>query len=92
MSSLTRPQTPPLIPLIPTTPERIFFTKGIFRSAAHLMLLLAGLLLGLEATCGVRVAEAVHMHGLNADAWATIPAVSGADIVAGIFFALAPFV
>ena len=56
------------------------------------MLLLADLLLGLEATCGVRVAEAVHMHGLNADAWATIPAVSGADIVAGIFFALAPFV
>lgn len=56
------------------------------------MLLLAGLILGLEATPGVRVAEAVHMHGLDADARATVPAVGGADVVAGIFFALAPFV
>ena len=81
-----------MIPLIPTAPERILFTKGIFRSAAHLIFLLAGLLLGLEATRGVRVAEAMHMHGLDADARATVPAVGGADVVAGIFFALAPFV
>lgn len=40
----------------------------------------------------MRVAEAVHVHGLDADARAAIPAVGGADTVAGIFFALAPFV
>lgn len=32
------------------------------------------------------------MHGLNADARTTVPVVGGADVVAGIFFALAPFV
>jgi hypothetical protein len=89
---LTRSQTPPLIPLIPTAPERILFTKGILRSAAHLALLLAGLLLRLEAARGVRVAETVHVHGLHADTRAAVPAVGGADAVAGIFFALAPFV
>lgn len=40
----------------------------------------------------MRVAEAVHVNGLDADTRATVSAVGGADIVAGIFFALAPFV
>ena len=32
------------------------------------------------------------MHGLDADARTAIPAAGGTDVVAGIFFALAPFV
>lgn len=32
------------------------------------------------------------MHGLDTDTRATVPAVGSADVVAGIFFTLAPFV
>jgi len=92
MLPLTRPQTSPLIPLIPTAPERILFTKGILRSAARFIVLLAGLLFRFEASGGMRVAEAVHVHGLDADSRAVIPTVGGTDAVASIFFALAPFV
>lgn len=62
------------------------------RSAAGLILLLAGLLLRFETTRGMRVAEAMHVHGLDADARAIIPTMGGTDAVAGVFFALAPFV
>ena len=92
MLPLTRPQTSPLIPLVPAAPERILFAEGILRSAARFIVLLAGLLLRFEAMGGMRVAEAMHMHGLDADAGAVIPTVGGTDAVAGVFFALAPFV
>lgn len=34
----------------------------------------------------------MHVHGLDADARAIIPTMGGTDAVAGVFFALAPFV
>lgn len=38
------------------------------------------------------IAEAVHVHGLDADAGAAVASEAGADAVACVFFAVAPFV
>jgi hypothetical protein len=62
------------------------------RPTAPFVFLLATLLLGLEATRGVRVAEAVHVDGLDADASAAIATGTTANIVASICFTVAPFV
>lgn len=40
----------------------------------------------------MRVAEAVHVHCLDADSRAAVAPVAGADALAGVFFAVAPFV
>lgn len=40
----------------------------------------------------MRVAEAVHVDGFHAHARAAVSSVAGADAVAGVFFAVAPFV
>lgn len=41
---------------------------------------------------GVGIAEAVHMNGLDAHAGTAIATMAGADAVAGVFLAMAPFV
>lgn len=38
------------------------------------------------------IAEAVHVDGFDAYARTTIATVAGADVVAGVFLAMAPFV
>lgn len=53
---------------------------------------LFGLLLGLEPVLRVRVAEAVHVHGLDADSRAVVVSLCGAHALACVFFALAPLV
>jgi hypothetical protein len=40
----------------------------------------------------VAIAEAMHVDGFNADAWAAFATMTGAYALAGVFFALAPFV
>lgn len=38
------------------------------------------------------IAEAVHVNGFDTDSWAAFATVAGAYALAGVFFALAPFV
>lgn len=92
MHHLPRSQPPPLIPLKPPPPERGLLFKGILRPPPLLLLLLLRLLLRLERARGVRVAEAVHVDGLNADAGTAVTALTRAGAVAGVFLAVAPFV
>ena len=92
MHHLPRSQPPPLIPLKPPPPQRGLLLKGILRPPPHLLLLLLRLLLRLEPARGVRVAEAVHVDGLDANAGTAVAAVARADAVASVFFAVAPFV
>lgn len=62
------------------------------RPASPFVFLLATLLLGLEATRGMRVAEAVHVDGLDAYTRAAIAPSTTANAVASIGFAVAPFI
>lgn len=91
-SHLPRSQSPPLIPLVPPTTQRSLLLKRILRPAACLLLFLLSILFSLEAASGVGIAEAVHVDGFDADARTTIATVTGADAVAGVFLAMAPFV
>lgn len=91
-SPLTHTQKAPLIPLIPATSSRSLLVQRILRSASKLFLFLLDLLSRLKALGGVRVAEAMHVHGFDGDAWAAVATVGGADIVSCVFLAVAPFV
>lgn len=54
--------------------------------------MLASLLLTLEPARGMRIAEALHVDGLDAHSLAAAAALASTGALAGIFFALAPLV
>lgn len=54
--------------------------------------MLASLLLALEPARSMRIAEALHVDGLDAHSLAAAAALARTGALAGIFFALAPLV
>lgn len=81
------PQSP-FISTIPPPTRR----NPLPKPTSKLLLLFPDFLLGLKAACGVPIAEAARVHSLDADTRTTIAAAMGADVVAGVFFAAAPFI
>ena len=81
-----------MVPLVPAAPQRSLLIQRILRPATDLFLVFLTLLFGLEAAGGVGVAEAVHVDGFHAHTGAAVAAVAGADAVACVLFAVAPFV
>jgi hypothetical protein len=61
-------------------------------SAAHFVFFLAGLLLSLESFGSMRIAETMHVNGLYADTRAAVAALTRANTVSSILFALAPLI